>query len=457
MRLLLLTSFTALLLSLSGASARQAAPAAPPQAPDFARDVLPILESNCLRCHNAAKQEAGFVMDAFDDLMRGGDSGETPIVPGDAHGSPLIGQVEGRAKPKMPPKKDLPADEIAVLRAWIDAGARYSEPRRVSIDGRVPDIVQRAALRPQVTSLAFRPDGGALAVAGYKEVRRFALPGLGPLPPLAGMSDLVRAVAWSPDGTRVAVGGGTPGLAGELVLFDAASGERLHTLPGHRDYVYHVAFSADGTRLASCGYDRLVRVWDAATGKPVSVLREHTEAVYAVAFSPDGRWLASAAADRSVKIWDVESGARLYTLSEPAEAVTTVAFDPGGQYLAAGGADKSIRVWEVSETGGKQVRVTLAHTGGVLRLAYSPDGAWLASSASDRQVKIWDAATGDEVRGLGAQSDWAQALAWSPDGRLLAVGRYDGSVTLYDIASGRQVLEPIPGTPVADRPEAATR
>ena len=52
-------------------------------------------------------------------------------------------------------------------------------------------------------------------------------------------------------------------------------------------------------------------------------------------------------------------------------------------------------------------------------------------------MKLWDAETGDPLRALGPQPDWAQALAFSPDGRQLAVGRYDGSIGIYDAASGR--------------------
>ena len=93
-------------------------------APDFARDVMPILETNCLRCHNTAEQKGGLLLEGYEDLMRGGDDG-SPIVAGQADDSPLIRQVEGRAKPKMPPKADLRPEDIAILRAWIAAGAKY--------------------------------------------------------------------------------------------------------------------------------------------------------------------------------------------------------------------------------------------------------------------------------------------------------------------------------------------
>lgn len=443
MRTLLLSTLglVGLVLALSA----QSPPAAPAVQADYARDIVPILENNCLRCHNTAKQEGGLLLESHEDLLRGGDTG-SPIVAGKPDESPLILQVEGKAKPKMPPKSDLGPDEIAVLRAWVAAGAQYSATPRVPLDQRVPHLTQAAPLLPQVTSIAWRPDGKELAVAGYKEVRRLAVGDGTGGPALAGLSDLVRSVAWSRDGAQVAAGGGTPGAFGEIVIFDATTGAKRGSLEGHRDYVYHVAFSDDGKRLASCGYDKLIRVWDTTTGKATGVLKEHTEAVYAVAFSSDGKLLASAAADRSVKIWDLESGTRLYTITDPTDAVLTLAFRPGSRTLAAGGADKRIRLWEIGEVSARPLRSAPAHNAAVLRIAFSADGVVLASTGADKRVKLWDAASGRELRVLGQQTDWAQALAFSPDGRQLAVGRYDGTVSVYDVASGKHLADPIRAT-----------
>ena len=425
-------------VGLTMAAAAQA-PDAPPAAPDFARDVVPIVESQCLRCHNTAKAEGGLLLETYEDIMRGGDTGP-PIVPGAPDRSPLVLQVEGRAKPKMPPKKDLAADEIAVLRAWVAAGAPYSEPRRPHPDGRLPAIAA-AAVAPRVTSLAWRPDGRELAIAGYKELRRVALPARAGVPAWPGLSDLVRSVAWSADGALVAAGGGPPGFFGEVAIFEAATGEVTARLEGHRDYVYHVAFNPDGTRLASCGYDRQIRIWDTRTGRTISVLREHTEAVYAVAFDADGTLLASASADGSVKIWDVETGARLYTITDPTAGVLTLAFRPGTRELAAGGQDRRIRTWIVEREAARLVHSIAAHEGAVLRVAYSPDGAVLASSGADRRVRLWEAAKGVALRALPAQSDWPLGLAFSPDGRQLAVGRQDGSVSVYETGTGAHAFD----------------
>jgi WD40 repeat protein len=418
--------------------------------PDFSRDVLPIIESHCLRCHSAAVQKGGLVMDTHEDLMQGGEKGKV-ITPGNSTESRLIKMVQGEIDPPMPEKGErLRPEDIASFKAWIDAGAQDSATPPAPLESRIQPIPSKVSLRPAVNALAFSPDGRELAVPGYREVRRM---GLVPktsreaLPVLAGAIDLVRGVAYSKDGTWIAGSGGIPGAPGEVLLWNGETGELTHRLKGHRDYVYQVEFNHRATRLATCSYDKTIRVWDVENGRPTQVFREHTDAVYAIAFSPDDKWIASGSGDRSIKIWDLQSAARLYTLSEPTDAIQTVAFRPGTgsarTILSAAGNDKSIRTWTLTPQGGTLLRSVLAHNAPILRIAYSPDGKLLASTAADRTVKIWNADTGAEVRTLERQRDWSQALAWSPDSAHLAVGRYDGTVAIYDVASGRRIADPI--------------
>jgi WD40 repeat protein len=109
----------------------------------------------------------------------------------------------------------------------------------------------------------------------------------------------VKAVAFSPDGKRVAV------VADDVVgtIYETASGREVATLKGHRGIIFTVAFSPDGKTVLTGGDDNTLRLWDTATGKARAVLEGHTDSVVTVAFAPDGRRLVSGSADRTVKVW----------------------------------------------------------------------------------------------------------------------------------------------------------
>jgi WD40 repeat protein len=411
---------------------------------DFSRDIFPILHNNCVACHSAQSKMGGLTLDSYDDLLKGGKNGPA-IVPGKSSASRLALMLEGALQPKMPLSGELKPSEIAAIKAWIDSGAHNSEPQpgvEAPSTSRVPDIKPRVSLLPQVSSLAFSPDGLMLAIAGYKEVQILDNK-RGSIARLQGPSDAVRSVAYSSDGRWLAAAGGAPGRSGEVVLWDTATGQPAHKLKGHRDYIYQVAFSGDSRLLATSSYDRSITIWEVASGREVRTLKDHTDAVYPVAFSPDGKLLASGAADRTVKVWEVASGNRLFTLSDALDVLYTLAFHPSGKQISAAGADKSIWTWDVTREAGTLLRSVIAHEDAIVHLVYSPDGKTVASAGADRLIKLWDTVKGAEIRMLEKQPDWPLALAFSPDGRQLAVGRYDGSVTIYDAATGRRLSEPI--------------
>jgi mono/diheme cytochrome c family protein len=88
----------------------------------WAATVAVIFARDCVPCHGPRRSPSGLRLDDYALAMRGGDGGPA-ILPGNAQDSPLIQKLEHRDRPVMPPRKRLPHATIAILRAWIDAGA----------------------------------------------------------------------------------------------------------------------------------------------------------------------------------------------------------------------------------------------------------------------------------------------------------------------------------------------
>ena len=108
-------------------------PASSSESVDFKKHIQPILESRCLECHDTKKHKGGIRLDRLDDLLVGGDSGKPGVIRGKSAESYLIHVVAGiDPDATMPPKGErLTAQQIGLLRAWIDQGAVW--PADVSV------------------------------------------------------------------------------------------------------------------------------------------------------------------------------------------------------------------------------------------------------------------------------------------------------------------------------------
>jgi WD40 repeat protein len=281
---------------------------------------------------------------------------------------------------------------------------------------------------------AFSPDGRRIATIGSDGTTIIWDSANGePLLSLPGTTEPsdaigIQRLAYSPDGSILATGDR------ELVrLWDTASGTEMASLSGHTGEVWAVAFSPDGTKVASAGRDATARIWDVASGETIQILEGHQDAIEGIAFSPDGALLATAADDAAVKIWEVASGEIHRELAGFSDAVYSVAFSPDGQYLASA-TEERLQVWE-TRTG----REALSIEANALFVAFSPDGQQLAASTGSA-VTLWEARTGREQLTLSGHTTWVQSLAFSPDGEQLLTASLDGTARLWDITPGQEAL-----------------
>lgn len=122
------------------------------EAVDFARDIQPILRDNCYQCHGEKRQRGGLRMDSRSLLLRGGDSAEPGVVPGDSESSYILKAITGKAGVKqMPPDDDPLSDEqVALLKRWIDSGADWPGTDADNAAAEEPDDAGLWSLQPVV-------------------------------------------------------------------------------------------------------------------------------------------------------------------------------------------------------------------------------------------------------------------------------------------------------------------
>ncbi|RZU53939.1 WD40 repeat protein [Krasilnikovia cinnamomea] len=265
---------------------------------------------------------------------------------------------------------------------------------------------------------ALSPDGTRLAVAG--EESGTWIHSTADFEPLVELPDHgeIGALAFTVDGRFLATGRSDDSI---IRVWDAATGDAAYELGGVTREVHALAFSPDGQRLASVVDDGHVRIWATDTGRLVHRLPAHTGAVQAVAYHPGGDLLA-VADDETVRFWDAATGSPAGELPPTGAGTLAVAYAPDGGRLATAGDDGVLRIWD---TGTREpVAELTGQEKPIWYVAFRPDGRHLVI-ADDEEVWAWDTVTGAVADPLAEASGWIDAVGVAPDGSGLAVGSCD--------------------------------
>ncbi|HSL30089.1 MAG TPA: protein kinase [Anaerolineales bacterium] len=290
--------------------------------------------------------------------------------------------------------------------------------------------------------IAFNQDGKRIATCGDDGFVRVwdAISGeqLLALPVEGGMD--VRGVAFSPDGSRVAVA--SNGFY-RVKVWDANTGEvLLSSNLGHTRYPIDIAFSANGTVAATGGGDEPnARIWDPITGDVLYTLVGHTSGIAGVAFSPDGTRLATASWDHTARVWDIQPAHEILFIPRDLQEeghdnawTFDVRYSPDGtRILTDFPAENAVTLWDA--TSGRQV---FSFEGHADALDYSTDGKMVAVSSGDR-ITIWDAAAGKPLVRLAGHEYPIVQMDFSPDAKRLASAS-EGAVIIWDLASGEPLF-----------------
>lgn len=327
--------------------------------------------------------------------------------------------------------------------AGIVAGVNWIDKK---LDGPEASVVlAKHPNRQVIVAVVYSPDGSRIATAS----------GDGPIwiwNADTGESVLSigagphRAMAFSPDGTRLAIGGG---------IWDAATGKKLISF-GPDDFApLAIAYSPDGTRLAA-PYGSSARVWDAKTGKELLVLKGHPDGVLlgmaglaggageaggllvlkghfsgvsSVAFSPDGSGLVTGSRDGTIRLWDAATGEEVRKMEAVVEKL--VRKKERDDIKAA----QPVVVQDPEDIKVDQPVVVKTRVP-ISRTQFGSDGkqVWGVAKAG---FWTWDAATGDKIT-------WASIPDIDKEGDLFAIHSgtnrlaraYDNRVTIWDLTTG---------------------
>jgi RNA polymerase sigma factor (sigma-70 family) len=258
-------------------------------------------------------------------------------------------------------------------------------------------------------------------------------------------------------------------------LWDAATARQRHCL-AHDGWVRAVALSPDGTRLVSNSLDDTVCLWDVATGRKIYRLAGHGElgGRRAVVFSPDGQSFLSWGDDMHLRKWDVRTGKAVFEISIRPSGVKVPdeddedrpgrihtppegRFTPDGKHLILQSGGK---FFIMGASTGKELRHFPSETGYLTGLAISPDSklllgsAWgepvqrklpdgrmLSTSARDHPVTWWDLTTGKQQKRILLPKEGAGPVAFSPDGKFFAAASSQplACIRLVEVPTGREV------------------
>lgn len=428
---------------------------------DFEKDVYPILEAQCVACHNSAIPESKFNAEDVEGILKGGKRGPS-VVPKDLEKSLLYQLASHSRGPVMPPPDNkvdavpLTPEQVGILKLWILEGATG-------------------------------PSGGSTTPNVQWQ-------------PVPADLNAIYATALSPWGRFAAVG-----RANRITVYDVLTGEETAKLvdanlagiqydgkpmypdgAAHRDFVHSLAFSADGTLLASGGY-RVVKLWkrtenvqklqaalpadvsgmvistdgktaalpqadhsivlvNLADGKPLRTLAGHTAAVMGLAFNADGSRLVTGSHDKSIRVWNTADGALVGRVDSPAP-VNDLALTADASQIVTADADNVLRLWATpagipaeGASAAPPVREFKGHEKPVTSVAIVIPGALVASGSEDGTVRLWQLADATQTQSM-AQGAPVTAVVARPDGQLIASVGANNVVRLWQTADAKQRAE----------------
>ncbi|MEL6108674.1 MAG: hypothetical protein AAFU85_21930 [Planctomycetota bacterium] len=288
-----------------------------------------------------------------------------------------------------------------------------------------------SAAEPPVTAMAFAHDGESLVAVSQSGIQVRAWPGLEVLREVEVTTPNLHCCRFSPQGTRLAIGGGYPAEEGVVKVYSWPELKLLSTDARHADSVVAISWR-DERHLITSSLDRMINqlaIESDASNAPT--LSGHSRGVTALCVLSDGDTLVSGGEDQSLRVWSLNERKVIRSLNQHTSPIGAVALRPSTEGLpvvASAAADRTIRFWQ--PTIGRMVRYA--------RLPAEPLAiAWLddrriAAACHDGRLRVIDSVEVSITNEIEALDGWAYALAVHPSDGTLAIGGAGGVIRRID-------------------------
>jgi WD40 repeat protein len=327
------------------------------------------------------------------------------------------------------------------------------------------DVTKRERLDIDITgarsviAVKFSPDGTMLAVSsidsksvGASGIKIWSIPDGKLIRRLSDVQPAIGSVAWRPDGRALAAMSTRPDATGAIGEWDPLTGNLLRWITPIHNNVATVAYSRSGDRLAIGGAEGELELVDTATGALVSSNNEHATTArkdedglvpVLVTFSPT-LLATSSVADNTIRLWDAKTGALVRAfpditrhVTDPGQGPTALAFNADGTVLYTNSNTTALTAWDPL-TGSFSGTLTQGPRGGttagktVLAIAVSRDGRTRVAAASDGTVLRWHT----NANWHSSPTESVTGLAINPDGTTATAGDASGALTTWNIRTG---------------------
>lgn len=213
------------------------------------------------------------------------------------------------------------------------------------------------------------------------------------------------------------------------------AGKNMALVMAHQQTVSKSVLSRDGLTILSASRDSTLRLWDARTGEIIHTLQGHTAGVSDCSFNSDERYVLSGSQDHTLRLWDVQSGECLHIYQGHTDEVTSCAFSPNGLYILSSSKDGTMRLWDTQHGGIS--RVFQGEGGWVLNGVISSHHHYVYSVATNA-IQVWDMQDGRLIHTLQSTSDALSSFAFSPDSRY-ALSASNDTMWVWDLQNAAQL------------------